>query len=111
MTKNLFLKLKNLKVGFTEVEDIAEHMIRQQKRVRKTRNEKYAIVKDLMKHKMNDAENYLKEVANNLKQSKDNLKSVVREGTIVRRDFMELVNKEVNKVWKDGKKKNENKAF
>ena len=80
--------MKNLKVGFNEVEDIAEHLIKQQKRGRKTRSEKYAIVKDLMKHKMNDAEKYLKQVTINLKQSKDNLKSVVREGTIVRREFL-----------------------
>ena len=110
LSKNLFLKLKLLKVGFTEVEDIAEHMIRQQKVRRKTRNEKYEIVKDLMKHKMKDAEEYLKQVSDNLKKSKDNLRSVAREGTIVRKEFMNLVDNEINRVWKNGKNKNENKA-
>ena len=80
LTKNLFLKLRDLKVGFTEVEDIAEHLIKQQKGGNRTRSEKYAIVKDLMKHKMNDAEKHLKEVTNDLKNSKDILKSVVSEG-------------------------------
>ena len=42
--------MKNLRVGFNDVEDIAEHLIGQHKGVRKTRFEKYAIIKDLMKH-------------------------------------------------------------
>ena len=50
LTRNLFLKLKNIKVSFTEVEDIAEHLIGQQKSGKHLREEKYAIVKDLMKH-------------------------------------------------------------
>ena len=56
-------------------------------------------------------EKSLKQVTNNLQDSKDNLKSAVRVGTIVRREFMDLVDREINKVWKDGKKKNENKAY
>ena len=47
--------MKTYKVGLAEVENIAEHMIKQQKGKQSTRNEKYAIVKDLMKHKMNNA--------------------------------------------------------
>ena len=56
-------------------------------------------------------EKSLKQVTNNLQDSKDNLKSAVRVGTIVRREFMDLVDREINKVWKDGKKKNENEAY
>jgi hypothetical protein len=69
LTTNLFLKLKNLKVGVAEVEDIAEHMIDRQKVGNKTRSEKYAIVKDLMRHKMSDAERCLKQTSNYLRQS------------------------------------------
>ena len=58
-----------MKVGFSEVEDISEHMIRQQKGGGKTRNDKYEIVKDLMKHKMKDTENYLNQVSSNLIKS------------------------------------------
>ena len=56
-------------------------------------------------------EKSLKQVTNNLQDSKDSLKSAVRVGTILRREFMDLVDREINKVWKDGKKKNENKAY
>ena len=63
-----------------------------------------------MKHKMNDAEDYLKQVTKDLGDRKENLSKVVRENTVVRREYMDIVNIEVNKVWKDGKNKNENKA-
>ena len=86
-------------------------MIEQQKGTKDVRKEKYAIVKDLMKHRMNDSERYLTQITKNLYQSKDNLTKVVRENTLVRKEFMEVVNKEVNKVWKDGKKKDETKAM
>ena len=98
LTRNLFLRLKNLNVGFKEVEDIAEHLINQQKGIENTRKEKYEIVKDLMKHKTTNAEKYLKQVTDNLNKSKDNLSKVVRENTVVRREFMEIVNNETNKV-------------
>jgi hypothetical protein len=110
LTKNLLIKLKNVKVGFVEVEEIAQHMLRQQKIGNKTRNEKYVIVKDLMKHKMLDAEKCVKESTKNLNHSKDNLSEVVRVKTVVREEFMNIVDREVNKVWRDGKKKNHNKT-
>ena len=43
-------------------------------------------------------------------ENKNNLSKVIRDDTIVRREYMETVNIEVNKVWEDGKKKNENEA-
>jgi hypothetical protein len=78
LTKNLLLKVKNLKVGFEEIEDIAEHMLEQQKGGTKNRSEKYAIIKDLMKHKMLDAEKCIKLSTKNHKRSKENLSEVVR---------------------------------
>ena len=110
LTRNLLSKLKAMKVGFVEVEDIADHMLNQQKRKNKKRDEKYKIVKDLMKHKMLDVLICIKEMKKNLQRSKENLSKVVRLNTAVRREFMELVNIEVNKMWKDGKDKNKNKA-
>ena len=96
---------------FNEVEDIAEHMIEQKKGGGKSRKDKYVIVKDLMKHKMNDPEKYLKQVTEDLKKSKVNLSMVIRENTIVRREFMDLVDMEIDDVWKDGKTKNDKKAI
>ena len=110
LVKNLLLKLKNYKVGFEEVEDIAQHMVDQQKVGKKARNDKYAIVKDLMKHKTTDAEKCVRECSINLKKSKENLSKVVRAKTIVREEFMNVVDREVNKIWNDGKKKVQNKA-
>ena len=110
LTKNLLLKVKTLRVGFEEVEDIAEHLLEKQKGGTKKRSEKYAIVKDLMKHIMADAEKCLKVSVRNLKVSKDNLTEVVRVKTVVREEFMYVVDREVSKVWKDGKKRVQNKA-
>jgi hypothetical protein len=39
------------------------------------------------------------------------LGKVVRGDTVFRKEFMNLVNNELNKVWKDGKKKKEYKAY
>ena len=74
LTKNLFLKLKNLKVGFTDVENIAEHLIEQQDGGKQLRAEKYAIVKDLMNHKMKDVMKTLKQVTIEHRESKENLR-------------------------------------
>ena len=54
LTRNLLLKLKNIKVGLDEVEDISEHLIGQQKSGQHSREEKYAIVKDIMKHRLGE---------------------------------------------------------
>ena len=56
----------------------------------------YEVFKDLMKHKMDDADNSVKESKADLNKSKNTLNTVVRKGTFVRIEFMELVNKEVN---------------
>ena len=104
------MRVKNLKVGFEEIEDIAEHMLEQQKGGTKTRFEKYAIVKDLMKHKMIDAEKCIRISAKNHRFSKENLSKVVRMKTIVREEFMHLVDREVNRIWKEGKARIQNKA-
>ena len=98
LTKNLFLQLKNFKVGFAEVEQIAAHMVEQQKEGKKERSEKYLFVKDIMKHKLNNVEICVKNSIKNLKESELNLSKVVRKNTIVREEFMDLVTKEVNKV-------------
>ena len=43
--------------------------------------------------------------------SKDNLARVVRKGTFVRHEFMEVVDKEVNYVWNEAKKKSQEKVM
>ena len=82
-------------------------MLEQQKGGTKTRNEKYAIIKDLMKHKMVDAEKCIKICTKNHKNSKENLSEVVRMKTLVREEFMYIVDREVNRIWKEGKNSKE----
>ena len=74
-----------MKVGFVEVEDIAQHILDEQKIGKKSRTDKYAIVKDIMKHKTTDAEKCLRESSINLKKSKENLSKVVRINTMVKK--------------------------
>ena len=108
--KNLMLKFKNQRVGFREVEDIAEQLVKKQKNSDKGRQKKYEIIKDLMKHKQNDANDDDKIVRRELKTSKENLGETVRVGTIARYEFMDIVSNELNIVWKEGKIKNEKKV-
>ena len=109
MTKNLLLKFKNAKVGFKEVEQIAEQMVKQQKSSLCTRDDKYDIVKDLMKHKMKDSVRCLKISKQNLNKSNSCLSKTVRKGTIAREAFMEMVDNELNYEWKTGKNKMKDK--
>ena len=75
----------------------------------KSREAKYHIVKDIMKHKLKDAMNCIKAARTELNRSKAILDKVVRKGTIVRHEFMEIVDIEVKDIWKETKKKNEEK--
>ena len=63
-----------------------------------------------MKHKALDVNKFLKIVGKELRKSKDDLNKVVRVKTFVRETFMDLVDYEINKIWIDGKMKNQNKA-
>ena len=110
MTKNMLLKLKNARVGFKEVEQIAEHIAWQYKSSTKFKDDKFDIVKVLMKHKMNDALNCVTESRAELNKSKNSLDNIVRKGTVVGEEFVELVNREINIIWKNGKDKNQEKV-
>ena len=76
----------------------------------KSREAKYDIVKDLMKHKLKDAIKCTKTARTELNISKENLTKVVRRGTFVRNDFMELVDKELQNVWTEAKMKSDEKV-
>ena len=76
----------------------------------KSREAKYTIVKDLMKHKLNDAMKCTKSAKTELNNSKTNLTKVVRKGTFVRNEFMELVDKEIKYIWHQLKEKNREKV-
>ena len=108
--KNMMLKFRNHKVGFKEVEDIAERLMVQQKNVNKNRIKKYAIVKDLMKHKMDNVLENDKMLRKDLKASKEILGEIVRVGTYARNEFMDLVNGKIDIIWKEGKEKNYKKV-
>ena len=110
MTKNTIFKFMKARIGFKDVEKIAENMIYKQKSGDYSRDAKYLVVKDLMKHKMNDALKCIKTAKKELKKSNDNLSKIVRKGTIVRNEYMELVDKELNEAWTEAKTKNEEKV-
>ena len=55
MNKDTILKCKKARVGFKDVEDIANTLVNKYKSSDKSRNAKYDIVKDLMKHRLKDS--------------------------------------------------------
>ena len=55
LTKDLMLKHKNERVGLRDVEEIAESVVFKMKSSDKSRDVKYGIVRDLMKHRLKDA--------------------------------------------------------
>ena len=63
-----------------------------------------------MKHKLRDAIKCTMTAKTGLNISKENLTKVVRKGTFVRSEFMDLVDKELKTVWKDAKNKNSEKV-
>ena len=103
MTKNTILKFKKSKVGLREVEDIAQSVVNRFKCSDKSREVKYDVIKDLMKHILKDTVKCASSGKRELSISMENLSKVVRKGTLVRNEFMELVDKEVNHIWKERK--------
>ena len=109
MTKNMLMKFRNEKVGFREVKQIAQHLVWQFKSTKKSTTWEDDIVKDIMKHKRKDAIECAKESKEELRKSKKNLDNVIRKGTFVRQEYMDLVDKELNIIWNKGKEKNNSK--
>ena len=110
MTKNTIIKFNKSKVGLNDVEEIAETLVNKMKSCDKSRNAKYDIVKDLMKHKLKNAIKSTRVAKKELEESKENLSKVVRKATFVRSEFMELVDKELKTVWKESKEKSDVKV-
>ena len=91
---------------------IAQSMVSKMKsNVDKRKEAKYGIVKDLMKHRLKDANDCIKTAKVQLKNSRENLDRVVRKGTLVRNEFMDINDKELNEVWTATKKKNQEKVI
>ena len=63
-----------------------------------------------MKHKLQDAIKCIKTAKAELNESRVNLTKVIRKGTFVRAEFMELVDKELNTIWTEVKEKNHEKV-
>ena len=110
LRKDMIHRFLRAKVGFKEVELIADQMVKQQKSSKGTREDKYDIVKCLMKKKQNDAEKCLKMSKHKLNESKTSLNKTVRKETIAREEFMEIVDIELNNEWKSGKSKTNDKV-
>ena len=104
------MRFNKFKVGLKDVEEIAESIVNKLKSSEKSREAKYDIVKDLMKHKIKDAINCTKSAKTELNKSKLNLTKVVRKGTFVRKEFMGIVDKELNHIWKQAKEKKHEKT-
>ena len=109
LRKDMMFRFLRSKVGFKEVEEIAEQMMKQHKSCEGKREDKYDIDKDLMKHKKKDALKTLNLTKQNLIKSNKNLSKTVRKGTVVRELFMEVVDTEINFVWNNGKEKTNSK--
>ena len=110
LRKDMMFRFFRSRVGFKEVEQVADQMVKQQKSSKGTRDEKYDIVKDLMKHKKKDSVRCLKISKQTLNESNTKLSKVVRKGTLAREAFMEVVDNELNFEWKNGKLKMKDKV-
>ena len=110
MTKNTILKFKNAKIGLKDVEDVASSMKRKMKSSDNSREAKYEIVNDLMKHRIKDALKCAQFAKKDLNTSMENLSKVVRRGTFVRKEFMHVVDEELRHVWKESKEKSNDKV-
>ena len=108
--KDMILRFLRSRVGFKEVEQIAEQMVKQQKSRVGNRNDIFDIVKDLMKRKKNDAIKCVKISKQKLIKSNTCLSKTIRKGTVVREAFMEIVDMEINNEWKIGKTRTNDKV-
>ena len=109
LTKDIIFKFNKTRIGFKDIEEIAESLVNKQKSGDKSREAKYCIVKDLMKHRFKDVLKCTKSAKKEVMISKENLSKTVRRGTLVRTEFMEIVDKEVKHIWTSSKEKNREK--
>ena len=79
MTKDTILRFNKSKIGLKDVEQIADSIVYKMKSSDKSREAKYDIVKDIMKHKLKDANNCTKVARTELNKSKAKLDTVVRK--------------------------------
>ena len=103
--KDMIFRFLQSKVGFREVEQVAEQMVKQLKCSKGRREDKFEIVKDLMKHKKKDALRCQKVSKQRLNRTNAKMSKTVRKGTIVREAFMEVVDMELNHEWRTGKER------
>ena len=80
-------------------------MVKQLKGCEGKREDKFDIVKDLMKHKKKDSIKCLKLSKHTLNKSNVSLSKTVRKGTVVMEAFMEVVDMKLNFALKNGKDK------
>ena len=83
-TKDTILRLNKSKIGLKDVEAAAELVVTKMKSSDKSRDAKYVIVKELMKHTLKDVMKCIKSTKEELNVSNVNLSKVVRKGTPVR---------------------------
>ena len=69
LNKDTILRFRNKRIGLKDVEEIAESVLFKMKSSDKSREAKYDIVKDLMKHKLKDATKCTKEAKTELNDS------------------------------------------
>ena len=98
--KNIVLK---------EVRDLVGKLV--EKLVKGKEKARIKFEKDIMKTKLLDAQFVMKDSRRKMIRSKKSLDEVVRKNTFVRDEYIEVVNTEVAKVWKEEKKIKENKII
>ena len=105
ITRDLLSVLCKHKVGTNDVNRCVTVLCRNSENYKR----RLKILYFLMKDKMDDADREVKRARNeNLRMIKE-YKKVIKEGEIVDLSFREILKRERDKVWSDGKKKNQRK--
>ena len=105
ITRDLLSVLCKHKVGTNDVNRCVTVLCRNSENYKR----RMKILYFLMKDKMDDADREVKRARNeNLRMIKE-YKKVIKEGEIVDLSFREILKRERDKVWSDGKKKNQRK--
>ena len=81
------MKFNKLKIGFNDVEKVAEGLVNKQKHGDKSRNAKYQIVKDLVKHKLKDSVKCIKKAKEDLKKSNNYIQPNAIQYLLKKGDF------------------------
>ena len=102
LTRNLLDSLVKQRVGTKEVQRGVSKMYRNKKNMRR----QHRTINIVMKDKLSDSEDEVKKARVEFEKTTEEFRKEIQQGTVVDSLFNQIMKRETEKVWTEGKRKN-----